>query len=121
MLYAAYFGHLEVVRVFLEGGANVERANAYRSTALHAAAESGHLDVCRLLLDWGAKVDPLDMWQNTPLHSAAFGGHLSVVKLLVDRGADVRVKNDGVGTASDVAQIWGKKDVADWLDKVNRG
>jgi len=106
--------------VLLEGGANVESANAYRSTAMHQAAWNGYLDVCRLLLDWGAKVDPLDEWKETPLHLAAWAGHLSVVKLLVERGADFRLKNYLRQTASDVARSEGKEDVAEWLDWVSR-
>jgi len=35
LIYAAIFGHVEVVRVYLEGGANVESANAYRTTSMH--------------------------------------------------------------------------------------
>jgi ankyrin repeat protein len=121
LIYAAWYGRVEVVRVLLEGGANVEGADAHRQTALHAAAFKGHLDVCRLLLDRGAKVDHLDIWKDTPLHWAAWKGHLSVVKLLVKRGADVSVK-DGYGqTACDEARSTRRKDVADWLDLVSRG
>jgi ankyrin repeat protein len=115
LIYAAIFGHVEVVRVLLEGGADVESANAYRSTALHQAAWNGHLEVCRLLLDWGAKVDAVDEWKDTPLHVAAWAGHLSVVKLLVARGADVRLKNDRGLTASGMARSEGREDVAVWL------
>jgi ankyrin repeat protein len=120
LIYAAVFGHAEVVRVLLEAGASLEGTNAYRSTAMHQAAWNGHLDVCRLLLDWGAKVDPLDEWKETPLHLAAWAGHLSMVKLLVAMGADIRLKNDLGQTASDVARSEEKEDVAEWLDLVSR-
>jgi ankyrin repeat protein len=121
LIYAANNGHVEVVRVLLEGGANAERVNANQQTALHYAAWYGYLDVCRLLLDWGAKVDPLDKWKDTPLHDAARTGQLSVVKLLVERGADVSVKNGRGKTASDMARSEGNLDVANWLNLVNRG
>ena len=104
LMYAAANGHVEVLRVLLEGGANADRSNADRRTALHFAAWNGELEVCRLLLDKGAKVDPVDEWRDTPLHDATLTGRLSVVKLLVERGAHVGVrKNDGQ-TASDVAR-----------------
>jgi ankyrin repeat protein len=117
---AAVYGRVEVVRVLLEGGANVEWTNKHQATALHAAAYKGQLDVCRLLLDSGAKVNPVARWKLTPLHNAARQGHFSVVKLLVERGADVGLKNINGQTASDMARIDGHSDVADWLDSVSR-
>jgi ankyrin repeat protein len=121
LIYAAINGHARVVRVLLEGGANIDRPNDYyRLTALHYAAWFGHLDVCRLLLDRGAKVDPVDRRKETPLHDAARWGHLSVVKLLVERGADVRLKNDEGQTARDLAHMNECKEVAEWLNSVSR-
>jgi len=121
LIHAAANGRVEVVRVLLEGGANVERVNAYQRTALYIAASHGHLEVCRLLLDWGAKVDPVDWLKETPLHDAVQRGHLSVAKLLVERGADVRLKNNKGQTASDMARIQGMTVVVNWLESVSLG
>ena len=121
LICAAANGHVEVVQVLLESGANTERANNFQRTALHRAVRHGYWEVCRLLLDCGAKVDPLDDWKDTPLHDAALVGYLSVVKLLVDRGADVGLKNDKGQTASDIARSKEKLDVAEWLDRVSDG
>jgi len=114
-------GVVEVVRVLLEGGANVESTNAYRRTAVHCAAYNGHLDVCRLLLDWEANVDPVDVWEETPLIDAATRGHLSVVQLLVERGADVSIKSKSGKSAKELTGINGNKDVAEWLYKISHG
>ena len=121
LIYAALYGHVEVVRLLLEGGANPDRANADQRTALHFAASNGMLEVCLLLLDWGAKVDSVDKWKNTPLHDAAGQEHFSVVKLLVARGADFRLKNNKNLTAMDEARRELFIDVADWLESVSRG
>ena len=120
LIYAADNGHVEVVRVLLEKGADIEKTNAYQQTAIHGAAWYGYLEVCRLLLDLGAKLDRLDKWTDTPLHYAARKGHLLVVKLLLERGADVRVKNKDGQTASDMARIYGKLDVTNWLNSLSR-
>ena len=120
LITAARNGHVELVRVLLEDGANVETVNNFQETALHRATYYGQLEVCRLLLDWGAKVDPLDILRDTPLYYAANKGNLSMVKLLVERGADVKLRNNKGQTASDVARINGKENVAKWLDLVSR-
>ena len=119
LIYSGIYDHVGVVRVLLEGGADVRDTDAEGYTALHNAASHGNLNVCRLLLDRGAKVGSLNHLKQTPLHSAARKGHLSVVKLLVERGADVSIKCKSGKTARDLAGINGKKDVAEWLEPIS--
>jgi ankyrin repeat protein len=121
LIIASKNGHVEVVRVLLEGGANVDKIDDFWCTALNYAVHNGHLDVCRLLLDWGAKGDTVNWWKDTPLLWGARTGHLSVLKLLVERGADDSVHGDKDQTTSDLAHIKGYKEVAEWLDSVSRG
>ena len=73
LICAAEKGHVEVVRLLLEGGGNIDGDADFGYTALHLAAGYGHQHVCRLLMDWGAKVDPLDKWKETSLHEATWG------------------------------------------------
>jgi ankyrin repeat protein len=122
LILAADNGHVEVVRVLLEGGADVQRSNFRTSVALHRASSHGHLDVCRLLLDWGANVNTVGgpgSQKDTALHNAAEWGHLPVVKLLVERGANVTLKNALGWTAAEEARFYRRKSVADWLDSVS--
>ena len=97
---AAHDGDLDVARLLLDGGANVNAARPESGyTALHFAAERGHVGVARLLLDRGADVgaatyeddrDRYSIFCAQPLHLAALGKREAVVKLLLARGADVR-------------------------------
>ena len=116
LIYAAMFGNVDLVRVLLEAGDNLNRANANGHTALHYAASNGQLGMCLLLLNWGAKVGAKNVKKDTPLHYAALSGHLAVVKLLVERGANVRLKDEEGRNASALARGNGYKNVADWLD-----
>jgi ankyrin repeat protein len=121
LMLAARDGHVGVVRVLLEGGADVQWVNKNMYTALHRAAWKGHLEVCRLLLDWGAKINALERhWNQTALHWAAYFGHLSVVQLLVERGVDFRFKNSNSFNSAELARQTGNINVADWLDSISR-
>jgi ankyrin repeat protein len=120
LIHAAANGHVAVVRVLLEGGADVERGDRDNDTALNRAAREGRLEVCRLLLDGGARVNTVGYENYTALHWAAWSGQLSVVKLLVERGGDVSLKNDNGRTAAEEAEWAGHIDVAFWLNSVSR-
>ena len=84
---AGDLGHVEVVRLLVERGADVDKVGSRRLPALALAAEGGHLEVVSLLLEYGADVE-----LGAPLYNACMRGvDPAVVRLLVDvGGADVR-------------------------------
>ncbi|XP_025092484.1 oxysterol-binding protein-related protein 1-like isoform X2 [Pomacea canaliculata] len=53
---AAYFGHINTVKVLLEQGAEVNLVNVSGDTPLHRASYTGREDVVRTLLEYGADV-----------------------------------------------------------------
>ncbi|MEI6808038.1 MAG: ankyrin repeat domain-containing protein [bacterium] len=57
LVYAAGQGKLELVKMLLERGAEVDLANSGEHTALGLAALNGHADVARLLVERGASPD----------------------------------------------------------------
>ena len=95
---AAYSGHLEIVRLLLGRGADINHTGGLFGTALCAAAYSGHLEVVRLLLGRGAEFNLTHCLFGTALRAAAQNGNLETVRLLLDRGADVNL-TDGICTA----------------------
>jgi ankyrin repeat protein len=87
---AAFFGHVEAVRLLLDAGAPVSAvsSNSMRNTPLHAASAGGHSASALLLIERGADVHAADAGGHTPLHIAAENGLADVVRALVAAGAD---------------------------------
>ena len=88
--YATEKGYIEVVKLLLQNGADVNAFNLKSKTPLHLAAERGFLEVTKLLLQNGADVNAKSSnFANTPLILAAMKGHFEIVKLLLENGANV--------------------------------
>jgi len=84
-------GLIEMARLLLEHGAEVEDQHWLGTTALHWAAMSGQTEMAELLIDRGADVDRIgrkfDGDGQTPLQLARARDHEDVVRLLKARGA----------------------------------
>eukprot|EP00972_Heterocapsa_arctica_P006192 910600-Heterocapsa_arctica.AAC.1 len=59
-MIASVDGHLEVVRLLCEAGADKDKAHTHGHTAVHFASVNGHLEVVRLLCEAGADKDQAD-------------------------------------------------------------
>ncbi len=57
LYFAAEKGNVEAVRELLKCGAEVDKFNVHRATALHAASANGHAAVVSLLLAAGANIE----------------------------------------------------------------
>ena len=75
-------GKVDVARLLLDKGAEVDRACEDGRTPLYIACQNGHVDAARLLLDKGAEVDRAMKDGVTPLMIAQHQGHSSIVALL---------------------------------------
>ncbi|HEU4403410.1 MAG TPA: ankyrin repeat domain-containing protein, partial [Candidatus Polarisedimenticolia bacterium] len=92
---ASFFGHLEVVDLLLEHGADVNARSrserfARSNTPLHAAAANGRTEVAGRLLAKGADVNAVDGSGFTPLDLAGAGRNDLLIILLLDHGAKAR-------------------------------
>ena len=89
LYWAATNGHADVVKLLLDAGVDLNKADIDGETPLYWASVKDHQDVVKMLLDAGA--DP-DMANNkdekTPLYQAAESGLEEVVKLLLHAGAN---------------------------------
>jgi len=87
LVTASWNDHVDVVKLLLKAGANIDVKSKYGWTALMHASYNGHVDVIRLLLEAGADVEAKSNAGMTALMHASFNGHVSVVKLLKKYGA----------------------------------
>lgn len=85
---ASESGNIELVRLLIGRGADVDLTVRLQRTPLYGAVAAGHDAVVKLLLDSGADPNKLAK-QQTPLHVAADKGCLQCTIDLVEAGAEV--------------------------------
>jgi len=108
LLYAARDGQLEIARMVLDAGANVNQPEANKVTPLLIAIANDHLNLAQFLLSKGADINAADYWGRTPLwtaldvrdldydrsgeqHSDRAAG-LEMIQTLLNRGANVNAR-----------------------------
>ncbi|KAL7920744.1 ankyrin repeat-containing domain protein [Trichoderma austrokoningii] len=111
-------GHLNIVKLLLERGAEVNAppSPVAGCTALQAAAKGGYGAIVHLLLSHGAQANaPSARYKGvTALQGACLQGNLETVELLLRSGADVQASGggyDGDGTALHAAAEKGHLDI----------
>jgi ankyrin repeat protein len=101
---ASYLGNIEIVRLLLDHGADLEAATDNMgekplhkvSYGKYRSQEDG-VRVAQLLLDRGADVNTRHNDHQTPLHFASYLGNIEIVRLLLDHGADLEAATDNMG------------------------
>jgi len=119
---AAFFSHVDAVKVLLESGAdvNLRGPSRFANTPLDAAVVGGSAQVVRTLL--AARGDPTARSEGnyTPLHKAAAHGDVEIVRLLLEAGADSRATRDGGQLPIDDAREKGHEAVVAILEEPGR-
>jgi ankyrin repeat protein len=100
-------GDLDVVRLLLRRGADVNRGNDYGWTKLHSAGYGNNRELAELLLAAGARTDLYARGDGgTPLVAALFWGHRDVVDLLGLEPRNLRVAA-GLGLVDLIDELGG--------------
>jgi ankyrin repeat protein len=110
-----YYGYLEILRILLDTGFDVNQAGQYGQTFLHFAAELGEVEIISELLARGAKIDAQDKNGDTPLAFAAGTNHPSTVAALLELGARADTKDQHGRSPLDTATAEGFDEVVEIL------
>ncbi|XP_023186527.1 inversin [Xiphophorus maculatus] len=116
-MWAAGKGSDEVIRTMLTlvPRIDINMADKYGGTALHAASLSGQVSTVKLLLEKGATVDSLDVMKHTPLFRACEMGYKDVILTLIKGSACVELVDVDGHTALHWAALGGNAEVCQIL------
>ncbi|MFP3033755.1 MAG: ankyrin repeat domain-containing protein [Wolbachia sp.] len=141
--YAVYYNRKDVISFLIDQGSNVDAKTSYgRRTPLHIAVEQDRLDMAALLISKGANINALDYSRNqTPIQKARAFGKSDIVKLLeyvisnnstslhyaaredklelanflLNNGANILARDKNGKTPLDIANEYGKTEIANFL------
>lgn len=118
LIRAVENNEIEIVKVLIQAGANVNFEAQGRVTALHMAAYFGYLEAARLLIQHDANLDiPEDQNSLTPLHEAIWKRHVDVARLLVESGANIDAMTGDGRNAIIMARRLDNDQFASWLER----
>jgi len=115
LMKAALCGREDVVRLLLERGADITKADKTSCTPLHFAAQSGNTEAIRLLLNRGADTETVEMDFLTPLHIATAAGFVPAIRVLLDYGAQIDSQSSDGHSPLILAAAWGDEEVVPLL------
>ncbi|KAH8669313.1 ankyrin repeat-containing domain protein [Ilyonectria robusta] len=104
--WAIMIGDQEIVRLFLDHGADVKSSRGVsRFSTMHLAVPSGDVKIAQWLIDAGVSYQTADEQGRLPLHHAVGSGHLDLVRLFLDHGCNPNaIDNDGFTPLHTAAQ-----------------
>lgn len=102
LILAAVNGHLSIVEILLEYGADLNAKNRQGSTALELSCRKGYFEISKVLISRYSFLQPDGSRRHEstgvgmaeyPLHIACYEGAYEVVELLLSKGAEIDVLN----------------------------
>ena len=114
---------VQIVKLLVAAGVDLDYQDDQGETALHVAARFGHVDCAKALLDGSNNQKAnTEMAENsfgwTPLFIACVDGQIDIVELLASAGADLERLDMSGWTAKEHAALRGHMDIASMLAEI---
>ncbi|KAL1139667.1 hypothetical protein AAG570_006645 [Ranatra chinensis] len=109
---------IDMVRILVDYGANVDGVNGDGQTALHIASAEGDEALVKYFYGVRANASIADHQDRTPMHLAAENGHASIIELLADKfKASIFERTKDGSTLMHIASLNGHAECAMMLFK----
>jgi ankyrin repeat protein len=91
---AAYGRSLEIIKILVENGADINAKNEEGGTPFHFAAYTASMEIIKYFVEEKkVNINQADKEGKKPIHYSAFKGSVPAVKYLVDHGANANAKD----------------------------
>jgi ankyrin repeat protein len=113
LMIASADNNLEIVKILVEAGANINiKNNENGKNALMYAASLGYFEVCDYLISQkGMLIDAKDKEGKTALMHAVFNARKEVVQLLIEKKANVHARTNTEESALSLAMRGGRAEI----------
>lgn len=91
-------GHIKIIHLLIDSGANINATDGIWGTALQSACYRGKLTAVGSLLERGADLCCQGAEYGSPLYVAAYQGHQTICQLLLEWGADLNAPGGRYGS-----------------------
>ncbi|MHC4660816.1 MAG: ankyrin repeat domain-containing protein [Planctomycetota bacterium] len=112
---AVFEEHLNIVKILVEHGANINIRTTGGYTALNIACQVGCIDIVKYLCENGADIHSKSAAGISPLHTAICCRHKDIADYLVSIGVDINVKTSFGKTLLHLCSSIGDKETSAYL------
>lgn len=128
LLYASFEGFIDIVKLLIKAGINVNTCNTDNFSSLHYACDftpvdytslNNHIKIVKLLIKNGANVNITNKHRQIPLHNTSIHGFTDIVKLLIKANTDIDILDYYGNTPLHYASIYGHTEIVKLLIKAH--
>jgi len=117
LMWAVQEGNIDIVKILISKGANINARNE-SETPLHLASSEGHLNIVKLLIENGVDIS-VRINGTSPLHNASAWNHLDTVKYLISIGLSPDESDSDGNTALSFAKMYSHNGLEAYLSNIN--